>query len=459
MSRTNEICPNCFSYINKRTTVCPKCNFNIAGQDVNSNALPQGTMLNSQRYIIGRVLGSGGFGITYIAFDTGTHERVAIKEYFPCEIAIRANDKSIQPTRDSDIYVDGVNKFYGEAQVLYQLVNCRAVVDVKNFFCDNNTAYIVMEFIEGTSLKEFANSCGGTVDYEFALRITIDIALSMSQVHRLGILHRDISPDNIMISPDCSARLIDFGASREYVNQNREGLSVILKKAYAPPEQYSRKQRQGPYSDIYALAGTFYRVVTGRSVPGALDRMRGSVHMNSMSEICPFVPQHISDTIDRALSTDSMLRHQTMDDFVFDLQNGRSSLTRVIEAEYNLSYDGCLQDKGLRSVEDGPWMNVFYGSYCADRYRLSDNTEVTVGRSKNMSSIAVKNDPLISRVHVRLTPNSARRTTLVEDISANGTFVINRGNSSRLRTGAPTVVEGDALLQLATTDVLIQITF
>lgn len=460
MSISEARCPNCFSRMNHGATICSKCGCNIADLDTVPNALSCGATLHSNRYIIGRALGAGGFGITYLAFDVSSEERVAIKEYFPFYIAIREKDNSVQPTKDVEEYINGVNKFYGEAGVLYQLVNCRAVVSVSNFFCENNTAYIVMEYIEGTSLKELLNSSGGTVDYEFALHITIDIALSLSQVHRLGILHRDISPDNIMICPDCTARIIDFGASREYADKHKDGLSVIIKKAYAPPEQYSRKKSQGPFSDVYALAATFYRAVTGRNVPDALSRIKGCVQMSSVSELCPMVPQYVSDTIDRALSTDCSLRQQTMDDFAFELQNGRSGLTRVIDIED----DNCHLGDGMMALtslneENRPCLRVYYGSYCTGVYHVNDNTTVAVGRSKNMCDIVIKSDPLISRMHVRITPNSFRKETLVEDLSANGTFVIDYNMSSKLQKKIPTVVEDGALLQLATSDVLIQVVY
>lgn len=273
-------CASCFSALPSGVSVCPKCGFDSAGMPsvAESNALPRYSFLQS-RYVVGRVVGSGGFGITYSAYDTFTAARVAIKEYFPREIAVRkAETGAVVPVKREDEYADGLERFAGEAITLKDLKLCKSIVRVYELFEENGTAYMVMEYIEGINLNELAKQRGGRIPYEEAREYILSTALALSEAHAKNIIHRDISPDNIIRLPNGDVKLIDFGASKSrYKSEEGTKGPILLKQSYAPPEQYSKSGNQGPWTDIYALACTFYRIITGvrgAPLPSATERQK-----------------------------------------------------------------------------------------------------------------------------------------------------------------------------------------
>jgi serine/threonine protein kinase len=189
----------------------------------NPNALKRFVFLKN-RYLVGEILGSGGFGITYKVFDTETNSYKAVKEYFPsCFSAYRTGEsKSVSISSNfGNQYKKGLESFYKEAQVLYGLKGIRSVVKVEDFFMENGTAYIVMEYVDGVSLNSICKASGGTVQFDEMMKQFIELALTLDEVHMCGIAHRDVSPGNIMILPDGSVKLIDFGAAR-YVDKSNK---------------------------------------------------------------------------------------------------------------------------------------------------------------------------------------------------------------------------------------------
>ncbi len=236
--------------------------------------LKPGTVLQN-RYLIGRVLGEGGFGITYIGLDKVLTKRVAVKEFYPAGAAHRASvvsDGVIITRGKEPMYRKGVERFVQEARSLAAFSSEDGIVDVLDTFQANNTAYIVMEYLEGDTLKTLLKT-KGVFDATKLIKLMEPVMKSLSVMHRTGFIHRDISPDNIMLTNNGRLKLMDFGSARYFLNQDSE-LSVMLKQGYAPVEQYSSRSQQGPYTDVYALCATIYTCITGSVPENSLDRSR-----------------------------------------------------------------------------------------------------------------------------------------------------------------------------------------
>ena len=268
-----ELCFGCFTE-NENKGHCPICGYEPsidAGKFPNS--LPHGSILK-ERYIVGRVMGQGGFGITYAALDFATKKLVAIKEYLPEVLAGRDSTGSVRThsAQRSEDFDQGKLGFLDEANTLVDFKENSHIVNIHDFFEENGTAYFVMEFVRGMSLKKYVKSMGGRLGEEEANRILLPIMNALCEVHAKGIIHRDIAPDNIIVTAQGSAKLIDFGAARYSTGEKSQSLDVILKHGYAPKEQYTRRGKQGPFTDVYAMAATYYFAVTGRVPPDAIDR-------------------------------------------------------------------------------------------------------------------------------------------------------------------------------------------
>ncbi|MDO4262064.1 MAG: leucine-rich repeat protein [Eubacteriales bacterium] len=237
-------------------------------------ALPSGSVLNG-RYIVERVLGQGGFGITYMAREYRTKRPVAIKEYFPDTLAVRAGSSAVLPGAGSKSgdFVYGRQCFLEEAKTLGEFTEIPGIVRIHSYFEENNTAYFAMDYVEGPSFQRYLEERGGQIGWEETLRVLFPVMDALAAVHEKGIIHRDVTPDNMILASDGTVKLLDFGAARYSLGDRSESLDIVLKHGYAPREQYARHGRQGPYTDIYTLAATAYRAVTGRLPPDALDRI------------------------------------------------------------------------------------------------------------------------------------------------------------------------------------------
>lgn len=236
-------------------------------------ALPEGTVLAGQ-YTIEKVLGQGGFGISYKARDHKNNIDVAIKEFFPDTLVYREQTKVISyPGERTENYEYGKQTFLDEANTLSKFIGCENIVRIYSYFEENQTAYFVMEFIEGVSFDNYISEHGGKIDCEDAKRILIPIMDALAAVHSQGIIHRDVTPDNIYITNSGTVKLLDFGAARYSLGDKSRSLDVILKHGFAPKEQYTRHGRQGPFTDVYSLGATFYYALTGRRPPDSVDRL------------------------------------------------------------------------------------------------------------------------------------------------------------------------------------------
>lgn len=270
-----QYCYNCMSLVGQDSTFCRYCGKNLReSSDMSPYQLKPGTVLQN-RYLIGSVLGEGGFGITYIGLDKVLAKRVAVKEFYPAGAAHRASVVSgdVIITRGKEpMYRRGVERFVQETRSLAAFSSEDGIVDVLDTFQANNTAYIVMEYLEGNTLKALLKT-KGVFDASDLIKLMEPVMKSLSVMHRTGFIHRDISPDNIMLTNNGKLKLMDFGSARYFLNQDSE-LSVMLKQGYAPVEQYSSRSQQGPYTDVYALCATIYTCITGTVPENSLDRSR-----------------------------------------------------------------------------------------------------------------------------------------------------------------------------------------
>lgn len=272
--RTNKnICLYCFGDLDSART-CKNCRKRADDTPSPPHHLPQRTVLNN-KYLIAKALGEGGFGITYLAWDLSQGAKVAIKEYFPSGYVNRmpkSNQVIINSKSNQAASNRGLKRFIDEAKTLAKVKNLQGIVSVKDFFSANGTAYIVMEFLDGISLKKYMQRKGGKVSCDEILSILRPVMESLISVHDLGLIHRDISPDNILITKYNEVKLIDFGAAKQS-NMDGKSLSIVLKQGFAPEEQYRTHGEQGPWTDIYALAVTIYYCITGSLPPESIQRM------------------------------------------------------------------------------------------------------------------------------------------------------------------------------------------
>lgn len=241
----------------------------------NSYSLQRNTGLIG-RYVIQKVLGQGGFGITYLGIDKLYGNKVAIKEYYPQKIAMRKAQYedvvTVTSIEEKNNYNKGKKRFLDEAQVMARFNKNEGIVKILDFFEANNTAYIVMEYLEGITLKQYLGKYG-VIQFRNLIEMMLPLREALIEIHSQGLIHRDISPDNIMVQHNGKLKLMDFGAARDYTESGNKSLTVILKPGYAPPEQYQTHGVQGPWTDIYALCATIYKCLTGITPPDAIARV------------------------------------------------------------------------------------------------------------------------------------------------------------------------------------------
>ena len=303
----------------------------------NLHCLRKGTRLIG-RYTIEGVLGQGGFGITYLGIDELHEKKVAIKEFFPQGIVTRnieyQDTVTVTFVGEKDNYEKGKERFLKEARTMAKFSKDEGIVKALDFFEINNTAYIVMEYLEGITLKQYLRE-NQRIAPEDLIELLVPLIESLDEIHSKGMIHRDISPDNIMVLPDGRIKLMDFGAARDYTEFGEKSLSIVLKPGYAPPEQYQTHGIQGPWTDIYALCATMYKCITGENPPDAIERVMDD-HLKKISAFgIPVLPQ-IEEAIIKGMSVAAKDRYQNVGDFCEDLYGGYEE-NSVPEAEESQS--------------------------------------------------------------------------------------------------------------------------
>lgn len=306
--------------------VCPFCGYREGTPAAAPHYLKPGTVL-AGKYLVGRGLGHGGFGTTYIARDQVLGIKLAIKEYLPQDCASRqpgTNQVTPYSGEGGKRFTEGLESFLQEARTLARFDGSPNIVGVRDFFTENGTAYLVMNYLEGITLKQYLVRSGGKpVPFDKMLGILLPVMDALRTVHAAGLLHRDISPDNIFLTTSGQVTLIDFGAARQSMNV-QQSMSVILKPGYAPEEQYRSRGRQGPWTDIYALGATMYRTLTGRIPPESLERQKNDC-LVPPSRLDIRIPAYAEAAILRAMAVRAEDRFQTIDEFRAALLGGGSA--------------------------------------------------------------------------------------------------------------------------------------
>ncbi len=316
-------CFNCMKEANE-ALFCPRCGHSISDKSAAApyHLLP-GTML-AERYLVGKYIGEGGFGITYIGLDTTLSKRVAIKEFYPSGAANRTNEVSdgvIVTQGKEEFFTKGVERFMLEAKNVAAFSDEDGIVDVLDYFQANNTAYIVMEYLDGENLRDYVNSHGLFKSDEL-INLMLPVMKSLKAMHKKGVIHRDISPDNIMYTKSGKLKVMDFGSARYYTNEERQ-LSVVLKQGYAPEEQYRKNGKQGPFTDVYALCATIYNCITGVVPEDSLDREINDT-LKPPSELGVKISQTHEQALMHGLALFADDRCQDMDALINEFQTTRN---------------------------------------------------------------------------------------------------------------------------------------
>jgi len=326
------ICPVCQTENAPDATICVACGAPLEPLgnegEGDSGALPSGTKLARGAFVIGDLLGAGGFGLTYRASETALNRNVAIKEFFP--FGSTRQDGKVRPPAgvNDEEWRTNLEAFRQEALSLARF-NHPAIVRAYAVWAENGTAYFAMEFLRGQSLQKRLDG-GQPLPVSEALEIIESIGAALERVHEAGFLHRDIKPDNILL---CEGRavLIDFGTARAFAGDATTPMTQLLTPGYAPLEQYGRRARFGPFTDVYALAATLYHALSGHAPPPATDRANG-VSLRPLHETNPLVSPRLSRAVEAALEIPVPQRPQTVGAWLGLLREAQLPLPKTAPA-------------------------------------------------------------------------------------------------------------------------------
>nr|WP_288640239.1 DUF6273 domain-containing protein [uncultured Anaerobutyricum sp.] len=395
----------------------------------NLHCLRKGTRLIG-RYTIEKVLGQGGFGITYLGIDELHEKKVAIKEFFPQGIVTRnieyEDAVTVTFVGEKDNYNKGKEKFLKEARIMARFSKDEGIVKAQDFFEINNTAYIVMEYLEGITLKQYLRE-NERIEPEELLELFVPLIESLDEIHSQGLIHRDISPDNIMVLLGGKIKLMDFGAARDYTDFGEKSLSLILKPGYAPPEQYQTHGVQGPWTDIYALCATMYKCLTGENPPDAIERVMDD-NLKEISEFGIPVSKQMEETIIKGMSISARNRYQNIEEFcenlyalseeTLTLEEEESKVEETLieedmktfsqeaeeEKKYVLHNPKIENDPFVKSGKKVTWDCLWFGKYPQKQITQEDGAIYSV--LKNEINWDLNNDVIINGSKYHKTENN-----------------------------------------------------
>ncbi len=320
-------CMGCMEEYDDEYEVCPHCGY-IHGSDAEEAYHMQPESILGGRYIVGKVLGFGGFGVTYIGWDAELERKVAIKEYLPSEFATRMPEQTQVTVFSGDRaeqFSSGMEKFMGEAKRLAKFHATNGIVHIYDSFSENNTAYIVMEYLKGESLKSYLERVG-KIPVEEAVDIILPILYGLKEVHAQEIIHRDIAPDNIFLTDDLmedgkrGVKLLDFGSARFATTKHSKSLSVLIKPGFSPEEQYRSRGDQGPWTDVYSCAATLYKMITGITPQDSMERTVKDL-VKAPSKMGIKLSKGMENAILNAMNIKIENRTASVEEFIAELEN------------------------------------------------------------------------------------------------------------------------------------------
>ncbi len=362
-----------------------------------ATALPLNAYLNN-RYYIGDVLGSGGFGITYSAWDKQNNRCVALKELFPSRDVVRMPDKlTVRSIQGQEDYFKKVSQcFVNEANILIRLRGQDGVVTIYDYFAENGTLYYSMEYLEGVDLKTYYTQ-NPIVTWDMLSQIIKPVLQGLNMLHSMSLIHRDISPDNIFITGENHAQLIDFGSVRTY--QGAKSFTTFMKQSFAPWEQYQTDGNQGPWTDIYALCVTLYYVMSRKLPPNATERKLNDT-VEPITKYCPTLPPNVASAIMRGMAVNIQDRYSSVRELAQDLFPEKpTTLARLI----------CQR-----------------GFYQGNSWQLVPNMCLKVGRQSFCQIHYPEELRQISGTHCSIMMNPAGQILVRDDNSTNGTWIDDR---------------------------------
>ena len=315
-----KLCMRCMARKADEQEACPVCGFIERDFVPEKHHLPPRTILKGQ-YLVGCALGEGGFGITYIGWDLFLHMPVAIKEYFPSGVVIRDQGQhtvNVFAGKDEQSFLLGRDRFFREAQKVARFDNNPGVVSVKNCFLENGTAYIIMEYISGINLGTYAAQRGGKLGFQETLQLLKTPIQTLEELHRYSTYHRDISPENLMLSKPGTVKLIDFGSAMESDSEKKTRV-LMVRSGYSPVEMYSSTGKDGPYSDVYSMAATIYKLITGVTPPAATERLNADSLVRPTMLGVKEISQEQEAALMKGMAVQLNDRYQTMAEFFHDL--------------------------------------------------------------------------------------------------------------------------------------------
>lgn len=438
-----KLCYNCMKAY-ENAAVCPHCRCTEQSARAPYH-IPPGSIIGG-RYIIGRSLGEGGFGITYIGFDERLNRRVAVKEYYPSGTANRSGGNGVIVTQGKrNFFERGKQNFIREARAVAKFTNEEGIVDVYDSFEENNTAYIIMEYLEGINLKQYLLR-SGLMNEARLISLMTPVMKSLNAMHQSGIIHRDISPDNIMYTSSGKLKLMDFGSARYFANEEKE-LSVILKHGYAPEEQYRSNGRQGPYTDVYSMCATIYACITGRPPADSIERLVNDRVQTPSQLGIRITPEH-ERALMHGLAVSASERCPDMqtliDEFSGRFQEGTRTVSANVPYDYQNNYGGYNQGGQNYNGNQYSYSDNYNGGYNY-QYRQNQQNPPKKGNGAIIAAIIISSVVIIGLVAAIIyllndnggnekTEEPSEQTTTVSEIEDN--------NASQLETAPPVTDPG-----------------
>lgn len=343
-------CMGCMAEMAEDERICRHCGYQKGTDVKEAYYLLPGTVLK-EKYLIGRVLGYGGFGVTYIGWDQVLQRKVAVKEYLPSDFATRSYGSrrvTVFSGEAAEQFQAGLESFLFEARRLAKFNAVAETVDIYDCFEGNGSGYIVMEYLDGATVKEVLRK-RRRISVDQARAIALSVLRGLAAVHKEGIIHRDIAPDNIFITKRGQVKILDFGAARYATAVQSKSLSVILKPGFAPEEQFRSHGEQGPWTDVYALGATLYCMITGKRPEESIQRLAED-HVKPPSELGIAIDPNIENAIMNSLNVRKEYRIQDAESF-FKALRGKEEVERIVEkTDAKISWKLPLWMKGAAVV-------------------------------------------------------------------------------------------------------------